>query len=395
MRLLYLADIRFPLERANGIQTMETCHALARRGVRVVLRVRPDSSDPARDPFAYYGLPRLPELAIETAAAPPRPASLRRLTYLATSWLRAVTGPWDVVLTRDLGMAAALARVPRAERPALVYESHGFAPAVHDEMHAMLSDGREASDRKRARLLAREQRVWRRADGYVTITRALASELVTRFGVRPRLAVIPDGARVSGERRPPRPMSSPPVIAYAGHLYPWKGVNVLIDALARLPHTRGLIVGGHPGEPDLAQCRALAERLGAGDRITFTGLLPPAEVAARLASADILVLPNPPLRISQSYTSPLKLFEYMASARPIVASDLPAIREILDEQSAVLVTPGHGAALAEGIQRVIDEPRLARRLADAAARRAAEYSWDARAARLAEMFRHVLEDRRS
>ena len=58
MRIVYLADIRFPLERANGIQTFETCHALASRGHEVTLVVRPDTERPARDPFAFYGQPR-------------------------------------------------------------------------------------------------------------------------------------------------------------------------------------------------------------------------------------------------------------------------------------------------------------------------------------------------
>ena len=62
VRILYFADIRFPLERANGIQTMETCHALAERGHDVTLVVRPDTHAPARDPFAYYGLPPLATL---------------------------------------------------------------------------------------------------------------------------------------------------------------------------------------------------------------------------------------------------------------------------------------------------------------------------------------------
>ncbi|MEE3137978.1 MAG: hypothetical protein VX338_01330 [Acidobacteriota bacterium] len=59
MRLLFLADIRFPLERANGVQTMETCAAMARRGHKINLGVRPDTKSPPRDPFAYYGFPPL------------------------------------------------------------------------------------------------------------------------------------------------------------------------------------------------------------------------------------------------------------------------------------------------------------------------------------------------
>src|SRR5436190_5176360 len=81
VRILYLADIRFPLERANGIQSMESCHALATRGHQVTLVVRPDTQDPARDPFDFYALPRIENLEIEVAPATGPPAS-RRATYL-------------------------------------------------------------------------------------------------------------------------------------------------------------------------------------------------------------------------------------------------------------------------------------------------------------------------
>ena len=82
MRIVYFADIRFPLERANGIQTMETCHALAERGHAVDLIVRPDSTTPARDPFAYYDLERIDLLRIERAPVT-GPQIARRLGYLS------------------------------------------------------------------------------------------------------------------------------------------------------------------------------------------------------------------------------------------------------------------------------------------------------------------------
>src|SRR5690348_6631063 len=75
--ILYFSDARFPIERANGVQTMATCHALAARGHTVTLVVRPDTETPARDPFAFYDLPRLPKLRIETIRGPRSPRARR------------------------------------------------------------------------------------------------------------------------------------------------------------------------------------------------------------------------------------------------------------------------------------------------------------------------------
>jgi glycosyltransferase involved in cell wall biosynthesis len=166
-------------------------------------------------------------------------------------------------------------------------------------------------------------------------------------------------------------------------LYPWKGVDVLIEALALVPEAHGLIVGGHAGEPDLGRVTRLADQLGIADRITFTGLVEPANVAAFLQSADVLVLPNPASAISTRFTSPLKLFEYLAAGRAIVASDLPAIREVLhDEVEALLVPPGNADALAAAIRRLLNDRALGSRLARAAADAAPQYSWERRAERL-------------
>ena len=84
----------------------------------------------------------------------------------------------------------------------------------------------------------------------------------------------------------------------------------------------------------------------------------------------MLVLPNPASAISTRFTSPLKLFEYMAAGRPIVASDLPAIREVLrDEVNALLVTPAIRQRSPQAIERLLADPALARRLARSRAER--------------------------
>ena len=220
MDLLYLADIRLPLERANGLQTVSTCHALAARGHRVTLLVRPDTAADARDPLAFYGLD--PIDGFEIARVPVAgPAPLRRAHYLAAAVRHSLTPPQPTaVFTRDLGVASLLARLPRAGRPPLVYESHGYAPTVSALMPTLHARAASASAAKLARLERRERRVWGSADGYVTLTTAHAEELADRFGPRRAVAVVPDGTRLMAERAFAwaGPHAERPVVAYAGHL---------------------------------------------------------------------------------------------------------------------------------------------------------------------------------
>jgi glycosyltransferase involved in cell wall biosynthesis len=339
-------------------------------------------------------VPRIERLTIEPAPVT-GPAAARRLGYLAFSLGRAIgAGRPDVVLTRDLGVASFLLRIPRAIRPPVVYESHGYAPDVAAALPELVATAAAPSDRKLRRLAAREAAVWSGAEGYVAITKGLAQELERRFGPRPHLAIVPDGVRLEPqpllETDPTTRTAGRPLVAYAGHLYAWKGVDILLEALADVAEADGLIVGGHQREPDLARVQALAERLGIASRLTFTGLVEPPAVRALLARADLLVLPNPASAISTRFTSPLKLFEYMAAGRPIVASDLPAVREVLTpDVHAILVAPGSAPALADGIRRVLSDRGLAARIAAAAATAALDYTWDRRGERLTALLAGV------
>jgi glycosyltransferase involved in cell wall biosynthesis len=378
--LLYFADTRFPIERANGTQTMATCHELAARGHDVRLIVRPDTATPARDPFAFYGRRRESRLTFAYVAGPRRGAA-RRAAFLLAALQRVRSAPGAITFTRDLGLAAFLLQLPRSHRPRLIYESHGLAPVVAAEMPALL--GKPAlrpSARKLRRLDRRESRVWKRAASYVAITPMLVTDLTSRYGSRGRTFVVPDGAD---------PIVSVPAAAavptagYAGHLYPWKGVDVFVQALALTRGIRGLVVGGHPGESDLARVQALARTLSVDTRLTITGLVPPHDVVTRLAAATMLILPNTASAISDRYTSPLKLFEYLTLGRPIVASDLQAFRAVLTPgRHALFVPPDDPGALAAAMERVATDPDLAAALGAAAHALAPEYSWARRAERL-------------
>jgi glycosyltransferase involved in cell wall biosynthesis len=164
---------------------------------------------------------------------------------------------------------------------------------------------------------------------------------------------------------------------------------LLVDAATLVKEARFVIVGGLPserngsGNADVARLAARARQVGVIDRVDFRGYVPYAEVRHELEQAAVAVLPLPDEPVARYFTSPLKLFDYMAAGVPIVASDLPALREVLvDGENALLVRPDDPAALADGIERLLADPALARRLADRARRDARAYTWEARAAQL-------------
>ena len=175
VRILYLADIRFPLERANGIQSMETCHALAARGHEVTLVVRPDSHTPARDPFAFYGLPARSARALRSRSRRiTGPAAARRVGYVTFAIGRAMGRTrQDLIFTRDLGLASLLLRLPAAMRAPVVYEAHGIAADVAAALPGLLT-----RRRRHRRPSCAAWRGGRRTSGsaadYVTITDGLS-----------------------------------------------------------------------------------------------------------------------------------------------------------------------------------------------------------------------------
>ena len=176
-------------------------------------------------------------------------------------------------------------------------------------------------------------------------------------------------------------------VVYTGGLYDGRGLDTLFTAIRDTP-VKLLLVGGRTQEEITTwQDKALAMD---AKNVCFTGYQPPMRVPLYLAAADMLAMPYSNKVISPSgedttnIMSPLKMFEYMAAARPIVATDLPMIREVLkDQHNALLVPPGDASTLRAALQRLAAMPELGRMLAANARADVAQHTWEARA-------RHIL-----
>ncbi|MFH1925637.1 MAG: glycosyltransferase family 4 protein [Chloroflexota bacterium] len=242
--------------------------------------------------------------------------------------------------------------------------------------------------------LGRKLRSWavRHVDGLVVISQKLG-ELYQSQGIpSEKILVAPDGVDLSlfsvnlqkeKAREEFKIPSDKKIVCYTGHLYRWKGTHILAQAMKELADECLLyVVGGTPRDIEEFKRFISSNHI---PNIVVVGYVPPTQIPKYLAAADILVLPNTSEEaISRLYTSPLKLFEYMAARRPIVASDLPSIREILNEENALLVKPDDPTALANGMRRVIRDDEMSQKLAGNAFRDVQFYTWERRAAGILE-----------
>ena len=167
------------------------------------------------------------------------------------------------------------------------------------------------------------------------------------------------------------------IALYTGHLFLWKGVRTLADAAALLPEdTRVYFVGGTV-EDRLAMEHYVAQKKL--PRIVFVPHQPHEKIPLWQRAADVLALPNTAKdEASRVETSPVKLFEYLASGTPIVASDLPSIREIVSEREVVFAEPDDAGSFARAITDTLARPAPER--VAAASKLARNSSWGARAA---------------
>lgn len=190
------------------------------------------------------------------------------------------------------------------------------------------------------------------------------------------LRALPDGARVAPDR---------PVLLYLGGLMGGRGLEQLVDAVALLDRPQLVLLGSG----QLAQAlRARASALGISDRVHFLAPVPPAEVVAHAASADVGVSPIVPSCLNYRYSLPNKLFQYMAAGIPTIASDFPQVREIVaGAHCGITVDMTQPKAIARAIEAVLADPAEARTMGERGRAAVAErYNWTVSARRLLEVY---------
>lgn len=361
-QLWYVANIRFPTEKAHGVQIAKMCEAFIRIGKDVRLVVPARRNMITDDPFFYYGVKdRFPVtyLSIWDTVAWGRLGFLFESLQFSLQAARFIArGGTGIVYGRDelvMWLVSVITRRP------IVWESHVGA----------------------WNFFAR--RAARRAQAVVVITQGLKDFYVQR-GIPPKKIIVAhDGVdvQVFADQEPKEiarkrlgiPLDKK-IALYIGRVDGWKGANVFFDAAKFFPSDVVAVVIG--GEKE--QVKRLRQKY---PEIIFLGYRPYRELQHNQSAGDVLVLPNTGKDgVSVLFTSPLKLFSYMASGIPIVVSDLQSVREILNEDLCFFVRPDDPQALARGIVLACDEKADGAQMAMRAKEVVVQYDWHNRAERI-------------
>jgi glycosyltransferase involved in cell wall biosynthesis len=386
--------MRLDLGAANAIQTYSTVRELQRvmPGVRLVVPRW------LREPSAFEEL---------GALHLPRPAAnklskflpwagwsyLERTVYafmlLALLLVWRLTGRrYPTLYVRDAVCAAWLCALRHLHGSRVIYEVHDLE-ASHPS---------KASRWPRAfwrRFLPWLDRVaLTRSEGLVSLTEAFKGWAASKGLRHPeRVTVIPDAYDPevyfpSDPRSARAELGLPqgvPIVGYTGLTFAYRGLDLLVEAFAQVRHRHPgallVLVGGRTHE--IAELKELARWCGIPDeKVLFPGQVSQPVSARYLNASDVLVIPD---TVTTMTASPLKLFEYMAVGKPIVCKDMPALREILDDDSAAFFESGSVEALAAALTSMLDDPEAARRLGATALQRSAQYTYLGRAQKIVKI----------
>lgn len=355
LRIVYTTSARIPSRAANAVQSLKMCDAFAGLGHDVVMHCRSgDNLDIVKDfglrhPFRFEPVSPFPMRGLRTLAFETKMARLSRRRPLP-----------DLYFSRDV---YSVCSVVTQGVPTLL------------ELHRTM-EGHEVE--QQALRWLQHQKALR---AVVVVSEGMARWYRQRFGLR---IVVEPGAADEHRVAQPRSLGRQGALqlGYFGHLYEGRGVEVLAAIAQKLPDVDVHVFGGT--ESDLKVCR---EKFKFAN-LHFHGFIAHAELPSYAAAVDVLLAPYQRRVVveggaeTSAVMSPLKLFEYMALRRPMICSDLPVLREVLDDSVAMLVSPDDVSSWVAAVEQLRDVDARARLGEAAYDRFLARHTWSGRARRL-------------
>jgi len=367
MKIDYIANVRIPTEKAHGLQIMKMCEAWGTEN-EVILWAPQRFNYIRKDPFDFYNVNHnfiirkifcidlIPFVNILGRLA----FWIQNISFAKLVTLCILFRHQDIIFTRDFWSAYALSL---------------FGKKVTYEIH----------DSPNKNFITRY--AFRKINKFIVTNYFKEHELIKDFGVlQKNILIAQNGVDINffntGKTKEEcRKITSLPqdkkIVLYSGHLYSWKGAATLLESAKKMDRSDILTVFVGGTNEDVVRFQSKA---GFSEDILILGHQEYSKIPYYLGSADVLVLPNTAKeRISLYETSPIKLFEYMASGKPIIASKIPSIMETVGNKEVLFFEPDNADDLKEKILIVLDYPQDFINIINGAKELVVNYSWESRA----------------
>ncbi len=366
MKIIYVANSRFPSERAHMVQIVHMCNAFASTGNEVTLLVTNRQTHIDEDPANFYGQSikfkiekvSIPDIVghIKIVPKPLRPIAFMLQRILFTIKVRGFlkSNSFDYLYGRDEWILWLLSKI---QKNPMVWESHEakFSFPVRklfnsDTKVVVISEGIRDFYTQQG---IPESKMLVAHDG---IDDTFFEPVIDQNTARKKLGLE----------------SNDKIAMYIGGLEDWKGTDTFCQAAEMASNIKFVAIGGKPEEVERYKQKY--------PKVTFLGPRPYKDLKDNQQAADVLLVPNSSKSsLGAKYTSPLKLFAHMTSMKPIVASRVPSIENVLDDKECAFFAPDDPQSLTTTIKDVIDNPDKAAQMAQAAFNKSKSYTWENRA----------------
>lgn len=368
MKMIYVANSRIPTEKAHGVQIMNMCSLFSRLTDDFELLAPNRKNHIKEDAFTFFKMKE--KFPIKYLWTIDLTGKIPRFGF----WIQSFSFAWSVkhyikkkkfdgvIYSRDLFSLFLLSGKKRKT----FYEMHNW-PNKINFIHKKIF----------------------KYSKFVVVTNNLKKELL-KLGIADQDILVASGGvdidffDIDISQQEARKKVAMPdnkkIVLYTGHLYKWKGVYTVLPVAKQLPDIEFYFVGGLP--QDIEKFNNKVKELGIKNIHTL-GHKPIDMVPYYLKAADVLLLPNDgDFKEAELYTSPIKMFEYMSSNRPIIASDLPSMREVLSDKNALIVNVKSIENFKQALIKIFNNKELANSLAQQARQDVESRSWKNRANRV-------------
>lgn len=390
MKLIYISPLRYPSDRAGSLFSMKSCEAFANENIDVELWIPiRRASQPNIDLFEYFGVKKKFKIryffALDLTGFSDKAYHLLYYSFAFSVFfyslgLRLFRKINDYVFYSHEQFAIFLLTLLSKRT---FYEIHDFPGQykIYD-------------------------RLFKRIGGVVTTNKWKGEELSKRFNFpKSSILVVPNAVDIENfsidlsqkDARKKLDLSNENYLfGYVGTLKTMgmeKGVSTAILSLKFLSENFKLYIVGGDSVDDLKYYQTLALENNLSDRIIFVGQIPHKDIPLYMNACDSLIAPFPKNDHYSYYMSPMKIFEYMASRKPIIVTDLPSLREILkDGETALFVPPSDPEALAKSIIMLSENNIMSQKLSENAYQEVAKkYTWRKRSQNIAIFLKNKIK----